>query len=105
MSSIESHGGAGHPPTVEEGLQTMLLDGQRTLKQRCHDLESEVTKHPAKALLYATVAGYLLNRLPLRAILIANVRIAAALTPPLLLAIGAAKACEYLQAKARTKPL
>lgn len=81
----------------------MLQDGKRTLKQRYGALEAEVAQHPTKAVLFATAAGYLLNRLPLRSILIANVRIAASLTPPLLLAIGAAKACEYLQSKARIK--
>lgn len=103
MSSIEPQSPLGHAPTVEEGLHALLEDGKRSLKQRCQALEAEVARHPAKAVLCATAAGYLLNRLPLRSLLITNVRIASALAPPLLLAIGAAKACEYLQSKARTK--
>ena len=103
MSPIGLQNTPDHAPTVEEGLQAMLQDGKRSLKQRYHALETEVARHPTKAVLCATAAGYLLNRLPLRSILVANVRIAAALTPPLLLAIGAAKACEFLQSKARMK--
>lgn len=103
MSSFELHDEPEHAPTVEEGLQAMLQDGKRSLRQRYQAFQTEVARNPAKAVLIATAAGYLLKRLPLRSILVANVRIAAALTPPLLLAIGAAKACEYLQSKARMK--
>ncbi len=55
-------------------------------------------------MLAAVAAGYCLHRLPVRSLLVSQVRLLAALTPPALLAIGAAKLCEYLQSQVREKP-
>lgn len=45
----------------------------------------------------AVVAGYPLHRLPVRAILLTQVRVLSALTPPVLILFGAAKLYEFLQ--------
>lgn len=89
------------PPTVEEGVQALIDDGKTFLRRQYEACEEQVVKHPAKAVLVAVAAGYLLDQLPLRAIFIAKMRVLAALTPPVLFAFGAAKVCEYLQTKAR----
>jgi len=89
------------PPTVEEGVQALFDDGKTFIRRQYEACEEQVVKHPAKAVLVAVAAGYLIDRLPLRAILVAKMRVLAALTPPVLFAFGAAKICEYLQTKAR----
>ncbi len=47
-------------------------------------------------MLIAVAAGYYLHRLPVRSLLISQVRLAASLATPTLFAIGAAKLCELL---------
>lgn len=89
------------PPTVEEGVQALIDDGKTFIRRKYDACEKQVVKHPAQAVLAAVAAGYLIDRLPLRAIFIAKMRVLAALTPPVLFAFGAAKVCEYLQTKAR----
>lgn len=89
------------PPTVEEGLHALVDDGRSYLRQRYEACQDAVVNHPTTAVLTALAIGCVLDRLPLRAIFITKMRILAALTPPVLFAIGAAKTCEYLQTKAR----
>jgi len=101
MSSLEFHTLPGEPPTIEEGIQTLIEDGKEALKERYSSCEKEIVNHPLKAVAIAAATGYLLHRLPLRAIFITKMRILSALVPPVLLAIGAAKTCEYLQSKVR----
>ena len=90
-------------PTVEQGVSALLHDAKDSIRNRYEKCEQCVTESPTKAILAAVAAGYVLHRLPLRAILIAKVRILSALTGPALLAFGAAKACEYLQKEARKR--
>jgi hypothetical protein len=49
------------------------------------------------SVLGAAAAGYLLHRMPVRAILVTQVRVLSALTPPALFLFGAAKLYEFLQ--------
>jgi hypothetical protein len=48
-------------------------------------------------------AGYLLNRLPVRAILVTQVRVLSALMPPALFLFGAAKLYDFLQRQELTR--
>lgn len=89
------------PPTVEEGVQALLDDGRSFFRDRYEECKEHVVNHPTASILTALAVGCVLDRLPLRAIFITKMRIIAALAPPVLFAVGAAKACEYLQTKAR----
>ena len=68
-----------------------------------HEWEDCVKQHPVKSVLAAAAAGALIHRLPIRSILVANVKIVGALLPPALFAYGAAKLCEILQQKGATR--
>ncbi len=60
-------------------------------------------KSPGKAVLIAVGTGYVLSQLPLRAIIASQIRLAAALAPPALLALGAVKLCEFLKFSSRPR--
>lgn len=94
---------AGNPPTIEQGVNALLGDVKRKACERYQDCERHVRDSPGKAVLVAVAAGYLLHRLPVKSLLVSQVRLAAALTPPTLLAFGAAKLCEFLQNQSRAK--
>lgn len=94
-----------NPPTIEQGVQALVGDMKRKASEHYLDCERRVRKSPGKAVLVAVAAGYLIHRLPVRSLLVSQVRLVAALTPPTLLAFGAAKLCEFLQGKSRKSPL
>lgn len=91
-------------PSVEQGINSLLADARLKIHDTSARCREKVRKSPGTAVLTAVAAGYCLHRLPVRSLLVTQVRLLAALTPPALLAIGAAKLCEFLQAKAREKP-
>jgi len=91
---------SNHPATplsVEEEVNGLLNKARQGICQRYQTCEDRIRKSPAAAVLGAVAAGYLLHRLPVRAILVTQVRVLAALTPPALLLFGAAKLYEFLQ--------
>jgi len=85
------------PVSVEEGVNALLGNAQKSIRHSYQECEKRVRKSPTMALLGAVAAGYCLHRLPVRAILVANVRLLSALTPPALVMFGAVKLCEFLQ--------
>ncbi|HVJ45940.1 MAG TPA: hypothetical protein VM511_06095 [Luteolibacter sp.] len=87
--------------SVDEGIHAVLSSAKEKAIDRLEEWEDCVRRHPSKAILAAVAAGVLLHRLPVRSILVANVRLVSALAPPALLAYGAAKLCEILQKKGR----
>jgi hypothetical protein len=89
------------PPTIEEGVNALLHEAKEKIQQRFSHCEDCIRESPGKAILGAMAAGYLLHRLPVRSLLVTQVRLMAALAPPTLLAFGAAKLCEFLQKQAR----
>lgn len=89
--------------SVDEGIHAALSSAKEKAIDRLEDWEDCVRRHPSKAILGAVAAGVLLHRLPVRSILVANVRLVSALAPPALLAYGAAKLCEILQKKGRER--
>ena len=101
MSSFPSS--ASNPPSIEEGVNALLSDVKQKVCHQYEDCEQRVRDSPGKALLVAVAAGYLLHRLPVQSLIVSQVRLAAALAPPVLLAFGAAKLCEFLQSQARRK--
>jgi hypothetical protein len=95
-----------NPPasqSVEQGVCTLLSNARQDIRHRYHQCEERIRKSPATAVLTATAAGYLLHRMPVRAILLTQVRVLSALTPPALLLFGAAKLYEVLQRQQSTK--
>lgn len=88
-------------PTIEQGVNTLINDLKSKVRSTYDTCEENVRKSPAKAVLISIAAGYCLHRLPVRSLLISQVRLVAALTAPTLLAFGAAKLCEFLQKQAR----
>ena len=101
MSNLPSDSPAPTAPSIEEGVNALLHDAKKKACERYQHAEDCVRESPTKAILVAVGAGYLLHRLPVRSLLVSQVRLVAALAPPVLFAFGAAKLCEYLQNQAR----
>ncbi len=102
---IETSINPAKPLSVEEGVNALLDNAQQSIRHRYQECEQRVRKSPTTAVLAALAAGYCLHRLPVRAILVAQVRLLSALAPPVLFAFGAAKVCEFLQGQqARSRP-
>lgn len=87
------------PLSVEEGVNALLCNAQQSIRHRYQECEHHIRKAPTQSLLIALAAGYCLHRLPVRAILVAQVRLLSALAPPALFLYGAAKVCEFLQSQ------
>jgi len=85
------------PVSVEEMVHVSLCNVRQDICHRFHKCEDRIRKSPAASVLGAAGIGYLLNRLPLRAIVVTQVRVLSALAPPVLFLIGAAKIYDYLQ--------
>lgn len=89
------------PQSIEEGVRAMLSNTRQRIRERHQKCENRVRKAPTKAMLGAVATGYILHRLPVRAIVVTQVRVLSALTPPVLLLFGAAKLYEFLQTRER----
>ncbi len=92
------------PLSVEEGVNTLLRDVEQSIGHGYQECERRIRKSPTSAVLTAVAVGYCLHRLPVRAILLAQVRLLSALAPPAIFLFGAAKVCEYLQRQAAVRP-
>ena len=89
------------PPTVEQGVNALLEDVKTKVHSTYENCERKVRSSPGKAILIAAAAGYCLHRLPVRSLLVAQMKLVTALAPPAMFAFGAAKLCEFLQNEAR----
>lgn len=90
--------------SMEEGVQIMVSNAREGIRQRHQKCEDRIRRSPTKAMLGAVATGYLLHRLPVRAVLVTQVRVLAALTPPALFLYGAAKVCDFLQKQEAVEP-
>ncbi|MDZ4288993.1 MAG: hypothetical protein U0984_13585 [Prosthecobacter sp.] len=88
------------PHPIDAGINEMLHKAEASLVHCVHDCEDCVRQAPLKSVLAAAAAGYLLRHVPVRALIVANVRLLTALAPPALVLYGAAKVYEYLQEQA-----
>jgi hypothetical protein len=86
--------------SVQDSLQALYSRTEEKVRSKFHALEENVCASPTASVLTATAAGYLLHLLPLRAILVTNVRVVSALLPPGLVILGAVKAYEFFQRQA-----
>jgi len=84
-------------PTIEDNLQSMAEDVRSKVVETYEKYEKIAQHSPGKTVLLALASGYCLHRLPVRALVVMQVRIAIALAPPMLLALGAAKLSGLLQ--------
>lgn len=85
------------PRSVEEGVNALLNDARQSINQHYKDCEQHIRQSPTSSVLGAVAAGWCLHRLPVRVLLVAQVRLITALAPPALLLFGAAKVYEFLQ--------
>ncbi len=88
-------------PTIEQEVNSMIEDVKAKACGTYEACEAKVKQSPTKAVLIAVGTGYCLHRLPVRALLVSQVRLLAALAPPVLFVLGAAKLCGFLQKQAR----
>jgi hypothetical protein len=89
-------------PSVEKEVNALLSDIDQSLRHSYQICERHVRQAPTTSVLGAVLAGYCLHRLPLRAIMVANVRVLSSLLPPVIFALGAAKTLELIQNSARS---
>lgn len=82
---------------MQEGVNGLLRNARQGIRHRYDKGEDRIRESPTTAVLGAAALGYLLHRIPVRAILVTHVRVLSALTPPALVFYGAAKLCEFLQ--------
>ena len=83
--------------TSEDFAQRGLRYTKEQFESVLSETENYVRAKPAQALLYAVVAGYLLNRLPLARIATAVVRLLYLALKPAVLVYGASKLYEAAQ--------
>lgn len=83
--------------SMEEMVGVSLCNARQGIRHRYQKCENQIRKSPTTAVLGAAAVGYLLHRLPVRAILVTQVRVLSALTPPALFLFGAAKLYDFLQ--------
>ena len=85
--------------SVEEMVGASLRNAKAGIRRRYLACEDRIRKSPTASIVGATAVGYLLHRMPVRAIIVTHVRVLSALTPPALFFFGAAKLYDYLQKK------
>jgi hypothetical protein len=90
------------PVSVEEMVSVSLCNVKQRLRNRRTKCEKRIRKSPTASVLGAVGVGYLLHRMPVRAILVTQVRILSALAPPALFLFGAAKLFSFLQREQST---
>ena len=88
---------------MEQGIDVLLCNARQGIRQGFEQCQQQIRKSPATAVLSAVAVGCLLHRLPMRAILVTQVRVLSALAPPALFLFGAAKLCELLQRQEMAK--
>jgi len=92
------------PLSVEDGTNVTFRRAQEALCHGYQECKQHVRKAPCTSVFFAAAAGYCLHRMPVRAIVVAQVRLLSALAPPTLLLLGLAKFREILKSQAAEKP-
>lgn len=82
---------------MEEGVHVLFDNMRQDIRHRFEKCDSRIRKSPKTSVLGGVAVGYLMHRMPVRAILLTHVRVLSALTPPALFLFGAAKLYEFLQ--------
>lgn len=103
MNDISSRKPAS-APTLQDGIDTMLGKMQDSVRHCVEDCEEHVRRSPTASVLTAAAVGYCLHQLPVRSLIVAQVRLLSALLPPALFLFGAAKVYEFFQQQAGSSP-
>ena len=86
------------PPGKQEDENKVLLSKARQCISHYHQqCEKKIRKEPMTAVVGAAAVGYMLHWMPVRKILVTQVRTLSALTPPALFFFGAVKLIEFFQ--------
>ena len=88
---------------MEEEVKVLLSKARQDISDRYERCQNRIRKSPTSSVLSAVATGYLLHRLPVRAIMLTQVRVLSALAPPALFLYGAAKLYEVLQRHERAE--
>lgn len=89
--------------SLEEGVSVLCSNARQGIRNRYQKCQNQIRQSPTTAVLGAAAVGYFLHRMPVRAILVTQIRVLSALTPPALLMFGAAKLYEFLQSQELAK--
>lgn len=84
---------------MEDEVHALLCNARECLRRKHKKCNHSIRESPTSAMLGAVAVGYMLHRLPLRAILVTKVRVISALAPPALFLFGAAKLYDFLQSR------
>jgi demethoxyubiquinone hydroxylase (CLK1/Coq7/Cat5 family) len=84
-----------HP---DHWVEKQVATGKARLNDCRAELETVIVRKPIEAVAIAAAAGYLIRSLPLARVVSSSIRLTLPFVPHLLLAIGAARAWEFLQA-------
>ncbi len=82
--------------TMEERLHVVLDDAKKGIYEGHQKFEKQIQKSPTKAVLGAVAAGYVLHHMPVRAILVTQVRVLVALITPALFIYKAAGIYDFV---------
>jgi len=88
---------------MEEGVHVLLCNAQQCMSHRIRQCENRIHESPKTAVIGALAAGYLLHRMPVRTILVTQVRVLSALASPALFLFAAAKLFDFLQRQGLAK--
>lgn len=91
------------PRPMEEGIQVLLNSARQGIRHRYEKCEMRIRNSPKAAVLGAVATGYFLHQLPVRAIVVTQVRVLSALAQPALILYGAAKLYDFLQRQGMEK--
>jgi len=83
--------------TIEENFQCLIAATKDKVTRTYAKYEKIAIASPGRTVLLALASGYCLHRLPVRALLVLQVRAAIAVAPAVLLGLGAVKLCGILQ--------
>jgi len=82
---------------IEDRVDAFLRQARETLGDHIASCEERIAESPGKSVLIAFGAGYVARSLPLGAMISLPARLVLKIAPPLLLALGAAKAYEAVR--------
>jgi hypothetical protein len=101
MSEICNH--PATRPSVDEGIKVLLRYARRGISLRFQKCEIRIRESPTTAVIGAVAIGYVLHRMPVRSILVTQMRVLSALAPPTAFFYGAAKLYEFLHGQELNK--
>ena len=81
--------------TPDSDLEVALRRVEARIKAVSNKWRNDIRHSPGRSVVAAAAGGYLFRRLPVGALLATGLKLAAAFTPPTLIALGICKVAEY----------